>query len=89
MVLPEFPSVDKNDFIENKLLRAVHLTKKPYDMLEVCREIIRHARNGSDLFDDNDVKLSKLLSRAIKFVNVFDEKAFRIYTKGYGVVCME
>mmetsp|Transcript_13251 Transcript_13251/g.11335 ORF Transcript_13251/g.11335 Transcript_13251/m.11335 type:complete len:506 (-) Transcript_13251:2319-3836(-) len=37
LVLPEFPNVDKNDFIENKLLRAVHLTDKAYDMLEVCR----------------------------------------------------
>lgn len=59
----------------------------PWDMISVCKQIVRESKMGSKIFDETDRKVAKLLMRAIKFVNTFDESAFRIFTKGYGVVC--
>lgn len=89
VVLPEIADFDKNNFIENKLLRAVNLCATPYDMVAACKDIISQAKRGSKVFDDRDCEIAKLLSRAIKFVNTFDPSAFRVYTKGYGVICVK
>ncbi len=88
--MPEISDYDKNDFIENKLLRAINLCQnKPYDMINACKDIITQSRAGSKFFNEKDRKIAKLLARAIKFVRTFDPAAFRIYTKGYGVICIK
>lgn len=88
LVLPEYKEIDKNDFIETKLLRAVHLTNTPWDMTAVCKQIIKESKSGNKMFTKIDRKLAKMLVKAIKFVNNFDTSAFRLHTKGYGVVCI-
>ena len=93
LVLPDLPGVDKNDFIERKLLRAVHITETPYDMTAICKQIIQESKQPTDPYSKNiytksDRKLAKMLIRAIRFVNNFDTAAFRLHTKGYGVICM-
>jgi hypothetical protein len=58
-------------------------------MVAACKDIIAQAKKGSKVFTDMDAQMAKLLARAIKFVNTFDPSAFRVYTKGYGVICIK
>lgn len=41
------------------------------------------------MFTELDAKMAKMLARAINFVKTFDSKAFRLHTKGYGVICIK
>jgi len=88
IVLPDFENIDKHDFIEKKLLKAVHHTDTPWDMAAVCKQIIKKVREGSKIYTNVDAMVAKMLIQAIKFINTFTEAAFRLHTKGYGVVCM-
>jgi len=58
-------------------------------MAAVCKQIIKKAREGSKIYTNVDAMVAKMLIQAIKFINTFTEAAFRLHTKGYGVVCMK
>ena len=58
-------------------------------MVSLCEAIIKKEKEGSIIYDKTDSMMAKMLIRAIKFINTFDDKAFRLHSKGYGVICVK
>jgi len=58
-------------------------------MISLCKAIIKKEKEGSKIYDKTDSMMAQMLIRAIRFISTFDDKAFRLYSKGYGVICVK
>jgi len=55
-------------------------------MEEACKYITQN-KNKKSIFTDLDYKYAKALKKATKIAKYIDPEAFRIHSKGRGILC--
>lgn len=56
-------------------------------MAEACKYIIQESKNKKSVFSELDYKYAKALKKAVKYAQKIDPEAFRIHSKGRGILC--
>ena len=89
---------EKSHFIQEKLARAMNLQgERGYDIIVACNfiiasKLIKNENEGENIFNAQDRRFARCLIRVVNLHTDFGKlpnTAFRVHSKGLGIICMK